>query len=240
VPGIIQQNKFLHVAMTYNQSSGTVKLFCAGNVVNQQQIAVFPPAIAGSINIGYREVSEGLQYATFRVVIDEVCLYNRALSDDEIKAIYDAENSGKPGQVTPPTISMPTSTPIPSPSPAPLSSPTTKPTSTPPPSSGQDAGGGNIASAETRSGTITPAGDTDAFTFQGATGQGIVVEMAANSSKLGTSFYLYNPVGALETKLVGDTDGYRIRLENYRLKQTGVYTGNCGQWGHLYRVDRKI
>jgi hypothetical protein len=91
-------------------------------------------------------------------------------------------------------------------------------------SSEQDPDGGPITSGQTRSGNITPLSDTDAFTFQGKSGQGIMVEMAADGSTLGTAFYLYRPDGSLETKAIGEYGATRVRLEGHQLEQTGLYT----------------
>jgi hypothetical protein len=91
-------------------------------------------------------------------------------------------------------------------------------------SSQQDPDGGSIASGQTQSAAINPNGDTDIFTFQGTTGQGIVIEMAADGSGLGPALYLYGPDGIIETKVVGGYNATRIRLEDYQLKQKGIYT----------------
>lgn len=95
-PGTIQMNQFQHVVMTYSQSTEIAKLYVNGSVVKQQQVGRISLATNGSVNIGYRDASVSLQFATFRGVIDEVSIYNRALSDDEIKAIYDFGSTGKP------------------------------------------------------------------------------------------------------------------------------------------------
>jgi hypothetical protein len=92
-------------------------------------------------------------------------------------------------------------------------------------SSVQDPDGGTIASGETACGTIDPNGDTDAFTFYGQAGQGVVIEMAANaSSDLGPAVYLYRPDGTLETQVVGGGNDNRVAIGEHQLEQTGTYT----------------
>jgi len=54
---------------------------------------------------------------------------------------------------------------------------------------------GEIFSGETRTGTIAIEGQTDAFTFYGEAGQGVVIEFADNGTDLGTALYLYRPNG---------------------------------------------
>jgi hypothetical protein len=45
---------------------------------------------SGAITANFGGPSEGL-----RILIDELCLYNRALESDEIRAIYEAGTAGK-------------------------------------------------------------------------------------------------------------------------------------------------
>src|SRR3990170_2226235 len=88
----------------------------------------------------------------------------------------------------------------------------------------QDLDGGNIPSGETAKGRISPNGDTDAFIFYGRAGQGVVIEEGAINGSLGSAIYLYRPNGTIETSLVAGRYGTRARIENYQLKETGLYT----------------
>jgi catechol 2,3-dioxygenase-like lactoylglutathione lyase family enzyme len=98
--------------------------------------------------------------------------------------------------------------------------------------SSQEPDGGCIASGETKSGTIFPAGDIDSYTFYGQAGQGVVIEMADISGALYPRLQLFGPNGVLVAE---DADSwifhYRVvRIENYQLKKTGIYTivaSNC-------------
>ena len=87
--------------------------------------------------------------------------------------------------------------------------------------SAEDPDSGCIASAETKRGTIFPAGDLDAYTFYGQVGQGVVIEMADNSGSLYPRLQLYDP----NRVLVKDTWVHDVaRIENYQLNMTGIYT----------------
>jgi hypothetical protein len=92
-----------------------------------------------------------------------------------------------------------------------------------PTTSPQDPNGGNIASNEIIVGNIYPAGDTDICSFYGQIGQGIVIELADNSSSgsLYPRLQLYDPYGV---RLVEDWSHNVARIEDYRLQATGMFT----------------
>jgi hypothetical protein len=86
---IITTGVWYHVAYTYDQSA--MKLYCNGqpvatNVIGAHAIATSTTAlrISGADNQGY-----------FDGLIDEPSVYNRALSANEIAAIYNAGSAGK-------------------------------------------------------------------------------------------------------------------------------------------------
>ena len=85
--------------------------------------------------------------------------------------------------------------------------PTTSPT---------DQDGGTIASAETRSGQISPAGDTDAYTFYGNAGDGVIIKLFMN---VVTYLDLYDPDGILEIGAGADFVG-TATIANHRLLKT--------------------
>lgn len=90
--GVIPLNTFSHVAMTFDGATGQYLLY-----VNGQEVAsrVFP----GNIFATDRNVLIGREDSTsprpFSGLIDEVEIFNRALSPAEINAIYLADGSGK-------------------------------------------------------------------------------------------------------------------------------------------------
>lgn len=87
-------------------------------------------------------------------------------------------------------------------------------------SSKQDIDGGDIVSGHTYPGNISINGDTDIFTFYGKKGEGIVLEMATKNYGY-IQMGLYNSSG-LEKRISQYQN--RIRIENYILKETGIYT----------------
>lgn len=83
---------------------------------------------------------------------------------------------------------------------------------------------GEIYSGETIVGDIAIKGQTDSFAFYGTAGQGVVIEEGAINGSLGSAIYLYRPNGTIETSLIGGRFATRARIENYQLKETGLYT----------------
>jgi hypothetical protein len=84
----IQPNVWYHAAVTYDGT--TVTLYLNGQVENSaaRLLNTFPPQ--NGLTIGLRPGS-----AVWNGQIDEVELFNRALSQAEIQAIYDAGSAGK-------------------------------------------------------------------------------------------------------------------------------------------------
>jgi hypothetical protein len=109
-PGILVTNIFQHVALTYDKSSGTAVLYLNGAVVAQQNLGIFTPKTTADLYFGLRpfDAGSGLR---FYGLMDEVDLYNRALSGSEIQGIYNAGNAGKclPAPVPPSITTQPQS-----------------------------------------------------------------------------------------------------------------------------------
>jgi hypothetical protein len=102
-PGIIVTNQFQHVALTYDKSSGLGRLYLNGILVAQQNLGVFTPQTGYNLYLGNRPGS-----ALWSGLLDEISLYNRALSSNEVASIYDAGTSGKCPLIAPAIISQPT------------------------------------------------------------------------------------------------------------------------------------
>jgi hypothetical protein len=96
--GVVTSNVFQHVALTYDRASGAAKMYCNGAVVLQQSVGSFTPQTTYDLYLG-RRPGEALEWAG---LMDEVTIYNRALTTAEIQAIYSAGSSGK--CPLPPTI----------------------------------------------------------------------------------------------------------------------------------------
>ena len=80
-----------------------------------------------------------------------------------------------------------------------------------------DPDGGNIVSAEIRTGQISTIGDFDAYRFTGTIGDRIVIEALATSGLLNTNIAVYPPVGAAVVFTSADRN-------EFQLASTGTYT----------------
>ncbi|HLP76667.1 MAG TPA: LamG-like jellyroll fold domain-containing protein, partial [Candidatus Paceibacterota bacterium] len=92
--GVIVSNQFQHVALTYDKASGVGMLYCNGAIVKTLNLGTFTPQTTPDLYFGER-VSGPFVGAAFHGKIDEPTLYNRALSSNEIAAIYNAGSAGK-------------------------------------------------------------------------------------------------------------------------------------------------
>jgi hypothetical protein len=100
-PGIIPTGRWSHVAWTYDQSA--MKLYVNGQPVATNVIGAKPIATSSST---LRISGDDNNHVYFDGLVDEVSLYNRALSGEEIAAIYNAFGAGKCLTV-PPVITIP-------------------------------------------------------------------------------------------------------------------------------------
>lgn len=108
--GVISTNSFQHVAVTYDKSSGMIVIYVNGGAVASKYIGSMTPQTTYPVNIGRRTGQPIGNGDTYGGLMDELSLYNRALSAGEIAAIYNAGSAGKcPSAPTPPVIvSQPT------------------------------------------------------------------------------------------------------------------------------------
>jgi hypothetical protein len=110
-PGVITAGTFLHLATTYDKASGNAELFLNGTTVTQVNLGTFTPQTSTDLNIGYRSPAApyGGSISTFNGLIDELAIYDQALSAPDIQAIYSAGTSGKCiGPIPPYIASEPT------------------------------------------------------------------------------------------------------------------------------------
>ena len=91
---IISATSFQHVAVTYDKADGYVTLYLNGMVVAQQDMGQFTPLTSADLYFGYRPAG-GAAGTRFAGQMDELSLYNRALSSTEIQSIYTAGSAGK-------------------------------------------------------------------------------------------------------------------------------------------------
>jgi hypothetical protein len=98
-PGMVVPGRFQHVAVTYNKASGAGVLYLNGTVVARSQWGSFEPLTKGNLWISRRPTDHPGDWtynAFFTGLLDEIALYNRALSAEEIKSICIEDNHGEP------------------------------------------------------------------------------------------------------------------------------------------------
>ena len=101
--GLIAAGTWQHVAATYDQSAGTATLYLNGSMILQTNLGVITPYTAQDLWIGYERDqinldkfnSIGSGRAWYAGLMDELSIYNRALSSTEIQAVFNAGSSGK-------------------------------------------------------------------------------------------------------------------------------------------------
>jgi hypothetical protein len=101
--GIVQAGILQHVALTYDKASGVGKIYYNGSLVSSGNLGSFTPKTDTSFLLGRRMDFGDLNY---QGVIDESAIFNRALSSNEIAAIYNAGSAGKCTGPLPPGIAV--------------------------------------------------------------------------------------------------------------------------------------
>lgn len=101
-PDMVRLGEWQHVAATYDKTTGEAKLFLNGAAIAAANLGIFDPLTSLPLNIGQRPVgvSETVRGANFAGRMDELDVWNRALSANEIRAIYLAGSAGKCGAQT--------------------------------------------------------------------------------------------------------------------------------------------
>jgi hypothetical protein len=89
-----------HVAGTLDDATGLLRLYTNGVVAAETNTTVRPlgplnPAYHPGVGIGNHSSQPGPFNYAFRGLIDELSVYNRALSASEIQGIYGADSGGK-------------------------------------------------------------------------------------------------------------------------------------------------
>jgi len=83
---VIVEDEWRHVAWRYNGSQA--QIFIDGNS-SGSAVNASGPLLTNSLEIWFRW-GWGTDQRWYKGIIDEVRIYNRALSDEEIKALYEA------------------------------------------------------------------------------------------------------------------------------------------------------
>jgi hypothetical protein len=92
--GVVIANSFQHVALTYDKTTGEAVLYRNCVAVATQSLGIFTPQTSFDLYMGVRP-SGPFSELYFQGMLDEVSLYNRALTAPEIQADYEAGKSGK-------------------------------------------------------------------------------------------------------------------------------------------------
>ncbi len=83
-------NVFQHVALTYDQASGIATMYYNGAIIAQANLGNFTPRTTADLYLGNEPGAFG-----YAGLIDAPAIYNRALSSNEIAAIYFVGSGGK-------------------------------------------------------------------------------------------------------------------------------------------------
>ena len=113
VGGTLPVGEFVHFAATLDDATGQMKLFQNGTQIAQGNTSLRPYDQFGQGNKGITigTIYNGCQGCDFNGVIDELSIYNRALTASEIQSIYGAGSAGK-------CTGAPSQTPTPTPTPS--------------------------------------------------------------------------------------------------------------------------
>jgi hypothetical protein len=101
--GILRTDAWQHVALSYDKTSGMARLYLNGSVVAQANIGSRPLQTSYDLFFGRRVAVSGTNYR-YTGGMDEMCLFDRALTGIEIQAIVDAGTGGKCKVAQPPHI----------------------------------------------------------------------------------------------------------------------------------------
>jgi hypothetical protein len=97
--GALTAGQFQHVALTYSQGNGMLNLYVNGTNVASQFWGSYLPATVGDLWLGVQPPggfnSAQTGSAALNGTLEQVSLYNRALSSAEVAAIYHASSAGK-------------------------------------------------------------------------------------------------------------------------------------------------
>jgi hypothetical protein len=94
--GVLAPQVFQHVAVTYDKGTGLGRIYRNGVRVAEQTLGVFTPQTTYDVYLGLRPGgAAGNPVESYHGLMDEVSIYNRALSPAEIDSIYRAGSAGK-------------------------------------------------------------------------------------------------------------------------------------------------
>jgi hypothetical protein len=84
------ENEWYHLALTYSKQSSEGRIYINGNTAAKGPLVAQPrQPISGDLNIG--RDNRGSAQSHFNGMLDEIMIFDRALSVSEIKMIYDSQ-----------------------------------------------------------------------------------------------------------------------------------------------------
>ncbi len=92
-PALVTVGSFQHVAASYDGNS--IKLYYNGTLATTQVVGPASFNTGDPINIGVENLAAAGSLFPFHGLIDELSVYNRALSDQEIAIVFGAGTAGK-------------------------------------------------------------------------------------------------------------------------------------------------
>lgn len=94
-PNLLTPNVFQHVAVTYDKTTGIGTIFRNGVTVATGNLGSFTPRTDYPLYLGTRVSGSAAVGGLYAGMMDEISIYDRALSDAEIQSLYNAGNAGK-------------------------------------------------------------------------------------------------------------------------------------------------
>ena len=96
--GLVIAGVWQHVALTYDKASGIGTLYLNGVTVGRRQLIGPPMSTKGDLWISRRNTHQGdwSSNRSYSGLMDEIAIYNRALSASEIQAICTEQSNGEP------------------------------------------------------------------------------------------------------------------------------------------------
>jgi|SRR5579863_8607731 len=96
--GLLTNGAFQHIACTYDKASNLATWYLNGVVVAQRQLSGKVAGTKGDLIISRRNTHQGdwSSNRSYSGLMDNIAIYNRALTASEVSNIFTAENSGEP------------------------------------------------------------------------------------------------------------------------------------------------
>lgn len=86
-PFVVTLNQFQHMALTYDASTGMATIYHNARIVGRQNLGMFTPLTKDDLYLGSRPAPVEEQ-CNFAGLMDEVAIYNRPLTSQEIQQVY--------------------------------------------------------------------------------------------------------------------------------------------------------